>query len=57
MAANLPVRLINTGSPINVPAGHYINTDKIVEYYRREHLEAEARKLERLAEEERAKKA
>ena len=48
--------MINAGPPINVPAGHYINTDKIVEYYRKEHLETEARKLQRLVEEE-AKKA
>ena len=49
--------MIGAGPPINVPAGHYINTDKIVEFYRKEYLETEARKLQKLAEEEKAKKA
>ncbi|KAF3769224.1 hypothetical protein M406DRAFT_355219 [Cryphonectria parasitica EP155] len=46
--------LINSGSPHNVPAGHYVNLDYLVEHYRKEHLEEEERKAKKLAE---AKKA
>ncbi|KUI67479.1 hypothetical protein VM1G_02798 [Cytospora mali] len=42
--------LINSGSPHNVPAGHYINLDKVTEHYRQQHLVEEERKANRLAE-------
>lgn len=43
-------RLINSGSPRNVPAGHYVNLDKVVEHYRKQHLDDEERKAKKLAE-------
>ncbi|KAK3936485.1 hypothetical protein QBC46DRAFT_357435 [Diplogelasinospora grovesii] len=36
------------GSPFNVPAGHYINMDKVVAHYRKQHLEEEERKAKKL---------
>ena len=32
-----------SGSQYNVPAGHNINMDKVVEHYRQEHLKEVAR--------------
>lgn len=43
-------RLINSGCPNNVPAGHYANLDHLVEHYRKEHLDEEERKAKKLAE-------
>ncbi|KAK3311234.1 uncharacterized protein B0T15DRAFT_507816 [Chaetomium strumarium] len=37
------------GSPHNVPAGHYINIDKVIAHYKQQHLDEEARKAKRLA--------
>ncbi|KAK1758228.1 hypothetical protein QBC47DRAFT_358102 [Echria macrotheca] len=37
------------GSPYNVPAGHYINLDKVVAHYHKQHLDEEARKAKKLA--------
>lgn len=42
-------RLFHSGSPSNVPAGHGINLDQVVEHYRRQHLDEEARKAKLLA--------
>lgn len=44
------LRLINAGSPHNVPAGHYVNLDKVVEHYRKAHLDEEERKAKKFAE-------
>lgn len=38
------------GSPFNVPAGHYVNLDKVIAHYRQQHLDEEARKAKKLAE-------
>lgn len=43
-------RLFGSGSPHNVPAGHYVNLDKVTEHYRKQHLDDEERKAKRLAE-------
>ncbi|KKY31657.1 putative nadh-ubiquinone oxidoreductase kda subunit [Diaporthe ampelina] len=40
--------LIDSGSPNNVPAGHYANLDKVIEHYQRQHLDEEARKAKKL---------
>jgi hypothetical protein len=32
-----------------VPAGHYVNMDKVVEHYRKQHLDEEDRKAKKLA--------
>ncbi|KAK2069354.1 hypothetical protein P8C59_003940 [Phyllachora maydis] len=37
------------GSQLNVPAGHYPNIDKVVEHYRKQHLDAEEAKAKKLA--------
>ncbi|KAK0703617.1 hypothetical protein B0T26DRAFT_657355, partial [Lasiosphaeria miniovina] len=37
------------GSPFNVPAGHYVNMDKVVAHYRKQHLDEEERKAKNLA--------
>ncbi|KAK5655460.1 hypothetical protein OQA88_5731 [Cercophora sp. LCS_1] len=37
------------GSPYNVPAGHYVNLDKVVAHYHKQHLDEEARKAKKLA--------
>jgi hypothetical protein len=37
------------GSPYNVPAGHYVNLDKVVAHYQKQHLDEEARKAKKLA--------
>lgn len=41
-------RLIESGSPRNVPAGHYVNIDKVVDHYRKQHLDEEERKAKKL---------
>ncbi|ROV89961.1 hypothetical protein VMCG_10089 [Cytospora schulzeri] len=41
--------LIGSGSPHNVPAGHYVNLDKVTEHYRKQHLDEEERKAKKLA--------
>lgn len=43
-------RLLNSGCPNNVPAGHGVNLDYIVEHYRKQHLDEEERKAKKLAE-------
>lgn len=43
-------RTFNTGSPWNVPAGHYANIDRLVEHYRKECFEDNERKLADLRE-------
>lgn len=43
-----PNRLIDSGSPNNVPAGHYANIDKVIEHYQKQHLDEEARKAKKL---------
>lgn len=43
-------RLFHSGSPRNVPAGHYVNIDHVVEHYRKEHLDEEERKFKKLSE-------
>jgi hypothetical protein len=48
MANSCPNRLIDSGSPNNVPAGHYANLDKVIEHYRKQHLDEEARKAKKL---------
>ncbi|KAK7755223.1 hypothetical protein SLS62_002728 [Diatrype stigma] len=40
--------LINSGSPISVPAGHYANLDHVTEHYRRKYAEEEERKAKKL---------
>ncbi|KAG8169508.1 hypothetical protein KVR01_000253 [Diaporthe batatas] len=40
--------LIDSGSPNNVPAGHYANLDKVIEHYQKQHLDEEARKAKKL---------
>ncbi|KAL1861748.1 hypothetical protein Daus18300_008717 [Diaporthe australafricana] len=40
--------LIDSGSPSNVPAGHYVNLDKVIEHYQKQHLDEEARKAKKL---------
>lgn len=42
-------RLLNSGSPWNVPAGHYANLDQVTEHYRQAHLADEERKAKKLA--------
>lgn len=42
--------LFGSGSPNNVPAGHYVNLDKVTEHYRKQHLDEEERKAKKLAE-------
>ncbi|KAK0718931.1 hypothetical protein B0T21DRAFT_58934 [Apiosordaria backusii] len=41
--------VFNTGSPFNVPAGHYVNIDKVVAHYQQQHLKEEERKAAKLA--------
>ncbi|TLD22765.1 hypothetical protein PspLS_07673 [Pyricularia sp. CBS 133598] len=41
------------GSPYSVPAGHYVNLDKVVDHYRQKHVNEEEAKASKLA----AKKA
>lgn len=41
--------LFNSGCPHNVPAGHYVNLDRVVEHYRKLHLDDEDRKAKKLA--------
>ncbi|KAL8397646.1 hypothetical protein RB594_004382 [Gaeumannomyces avenae] len=41
--------IFQTGSPYNVPAGHYGNMDKVVAHYKQQHLEEEERKAKKLA--------
>ncbi|KAK4230746.1 hypothetical protein QBC38DRAFT_22410 [Podospora fimiseda] len=41
--------VFQTGSPFNVPAGHYANIDQVVEHYRQQHLNEEERKAKKLA--------
>ncbi|KAI1163645.1 hypothetical protein F5B18DRAFT_618629 [Nemania serpens] len=41
--------LINSGSPYNVPAGHYPNLDHVTEHYRKQAAAEEERKAKRLA--------
>lgn len=43
-------RLLNSGCPNNVPAGHGVNLDHVVEHYRKQHLDEEERKAKKLAE-------
>jgi hypothetical protein len=44
-------RLINSGSPWNVPAGHRgRNLEEVAEHYRKQHIEEEERKVKKLAE-------
>ncbi|KAI2619427.1 hypothetical protein GGS26DRAFT_573108 [Hypomontagnella submonticulosa] len=42
--------LINSGSPWNVPAGHYPNLDHVTEHYRKQAAAEEERKLKKLLE-------
>lgn len=35
------------GGPFNVPAGHNINLDHVVEHYRNKHLDEEERKAKK----------
>ena len=42
-------RTFGHGSPYNVPAGHYVNMDKVVAHYNQKHLAAEERKAKKLA--------
>ncbi|KAK8056043.1 NADH dehydrogenase 17.8K chain [Apiospora rasikravindrae] len=42
--------LLNSGSPWNVPAGHYANLDHVTEHYRKAHIADEERKAKKLAE-------
>ncbi|KLU92933.1 hypothetical protein MAPG_11881 [Magnaporthiopsis poae ATCC 64411] len=42
-------RAFQTGSPFNVPAGHYGNMDKVVAHYKQQHVEEEERKAKKLA--------
>ncbi|KAK4189707.1 hypothetical protein QBC35DRAFT_544763 [Podospora australis] len=37
------------GSPFNVPAGHYVNMDKVIAHYHQKHLKEEERKASKLA--------
>jgi len=37
------------GSPYNVPAGSGVNLDKVMEHYRKQHLDEEERKAKKLA--------
>ncbi|KAI1640428.1 hypothetical protein F4809DRAFT_590092 [Biscogniauxia mediterranea] len=41
--------LINTGSHINVPAGHYPNIDYVTDHYRKQAADEEERKVKKLA--------
>ncbi|KAH8163255.1 hypothetical protein CIB48_g5002 [Xylaria polymorpha] len=41
--------LINSGSPWNVPAGHYPNLDHVTEHYRKQAAAEEERKAKKLA--------
>ncbi|KAK7744908.1 hypothetical protein SLS53_003141 [Cytospora paraplurivora] len=41
--------LFGAGSPNNVPAGHYINLDKVTAHYRKQYLDEEERKAKKLA--------
>jgi hypothetical protein len=41
--------MIQQGSQVNVPAGHYINLDKVIEHYRKQHLDEEKRKATKMA--------
>ncbi|KAI1374113.1 hypothetical protein F4677DRAFT_447759 [Hypoxylon crocopeplum] len=40
--------LFNSGSPWNVPAGHYVNLDHVTEHYRKQAADEEERKVKRL---------
>ncbi|KAI7783147.1 NADH-ubiquinone oxidoreductase 17.8 kDa subunit [Diaporthe eres] len=40
--------LIDSGSPNNVPAGHYVNLDQVIQHYQKQHLDEEARKAKKL---------
>ena len=42
-------RVFTQGSPYNVPAGHYVNLDKVVAHYRKKHLDEEERKAKKIA--------
>ncbi|KAI1280034.1 hypothetical protein F5Y07DRAFT_357109 [Xylaria sp. FL0933] len=42
--------LLSSGSPWNVPAGHYINLDHVTEHYRKQAAAEEERKAKKLAE-------
>ncbi|KAL2122426.1 hypothetical protein VTJ04DRAFT_2881 [Mycothermus thermophilus] len=44
------------GSPHNIPAGHYVNMDKVIAHYHKQHIEEEARKARKLAESAQEKK-
>lgn len=48
-------RLLNSGNPRNVPAGHSVNLDKVMEHYRQKHLAEEERKLKALEAERKLK--
>lgn len=41
-------RIMNVGSPYNVPAGSQVSMDKVIEKYKREAYEDNERKLEAL---------
>ncbi|CAN8098680.1 unnamed protein product [Discula destructiva] len=41
--------LLNSGCPNNVPAGHGVNLDHVMEHYRKIHLDEEERKAKKLA--------
>ncbi|KAF2400393.1 putative NADH-ubiquinone oxidoreductase 178 kDa subunit [Trichodelitschia bisporula] len=38
---------LNSGSPFNVPAGHYANVDKVVAHYRKQNEEEDQARIER----------
>jgi len=41
--------VFQTGSQQNVPAGHYVNLDKVINHYRQQHLDEEEKKATSLA--------
>jgi len=43
-------RIFNVGSPYNVPAGHYANMDKLIEFYREKANKEEEVKMQKLKE-------
>lgn len=44
-------RIMNVGSPYNVPAGSSVNLDKVIAKYEKEHYEDQAKKLKQLRDE------
>ena len=48
MLTNLSLRIFNTGSPYNVPAGSTVNLDELKAHYQQKNLEAEKKRMARL---------